>query len=121
MSAVKHGGIACEKGGRGVLLAALAVACSFVLALASIANAWADEAAPIADDDVFVALYARDGGGYTLVFQKGDAEKSEYGTLEEACSLQDYLNGGPGTQWKEEKRSSVTRSNPPTHPIGLTA
>ncbi len=109
MSAVKHGGIACEKGGRGgVLLAALAVACSFVLALAFVANAWADEAAPIADDDVFVALYSRDDGGYTLAFQKGDAEKSECGTLEEACSLQDYLNGGPGAQWKEEKRSSVT-------------
>ena len=94
MSAVKHGGIACEKGGRGVLLAALAVVCSFVLALAFVANAWADEAAPIADDDVFVALYARDGGGYTLVFQKGEGARAEYGPLEKVYPLDEVISGG---------------------------
>ncbi len=94
MSAVKHGGTACEKGGRGVLLAALAVACSFVLALAFVANAWADEAAPVADDDVFVALYSRDGGGYTLVFQKGEGARAEYGPLEEVYPLDEVIHGG---------------------------
>lgn len=108
MPAVNRGGFAYERSGKGVLLAVLAVACSLALALTSIANAWADEAAPVADDDVFVALYSRDGGGYTLVFQKGEAEKSEYGALEEVCSLQDYLNDGPDAQWKEEKRMSAT-------------
>ncbi len=80
----------------GVLLAALAVACALVLALASVANAWADEAAPIADDDVFVALYARDGGGYTLVFQKGEAARAEYGPLEEVYPLDRVIPIGPG-------------------------
>ena len=106
MSAVKHGGIACEKGGRGVLLAALAVACSFVLALAFVANAWADEAAPIADDDVFVALYTRDGGGYTLVFQKGEGARAEYGPLEEVYPLDEVIHGGPGNPL-DGKRSYV--------------
>ena len=80
----------------GVLLAALAIVCSLALALAFVANAWADEAAPIADDDVFVALYARDGGGYTLVFQKGEAARAEYGPLEEVYPLDEVIPGGPG-------------------------
>lgn len=91
-----------------MLLTAFAIACSLVLALTSTLSAWADDAMPLAGDDVFTALYARDGGGCTLVFQKGDAEKSEYGTLEEVCSLRDYLDDGPDAQWKEEKGASVT-------------
>ncbi len=84
----------------------LMVAVAFSLALASASGAWADEAAPVADDDVFVALYSRDSGGYTLVFQKGEAARAEYGPLEEVYPLGRVISGGPGDPL-DGKRSYV--------------
>ena len=84
------------KGFSALWALALMVAVAFSLAWASASGAWADEAAPVADDDVFVALYSRDSGGYTLVFQKGEAARAEYGPLEVVYPLDRPASDGPG-------------------------
>ncbi len=98
------------KGFTALWTLALMASVAFSLALASASGAWADEAAPVADDDIFVALYSRDGGGYTLVFQKGEGARAEYGPLEDIQPFRDDANA-PAHQWiEEEKRPYVVEA-----------
>ena len=94
----------------GFIFGSIALVCSLALVLVSAIDAWADEAFPVVDDNVFVALYSREEGGYTLVFQKGEAPRTEYGTLSEIHSLQDYRRYGSDNPIYDKKfhvRSAV--------------
>lgn len=87
----------------GFIFGSLALACSLALVLVSSIDAWADEVSPVADDGVFVGLYSREGDGYTLVFQRGNAARTEYGTLSEIHSLDDYHRDGPDSPIYDKK------------------